>query len=250
LKPFAWLIGAIVTGIVTILFRLFATIYIVAGNSLVFFLGFRPKPFGKSFKKLFDGEGVSWDRAGYGEYKLWRDRWTNEEQGGPRIDVKMPIAPWEVCLIAISGFAIFKLLAYLWEDVWATIFLLAGVGVLAAYSLIYFFKAARWFFAKLPGKSDEEKARLARERGERGRQKEEAAAKRKKERADKAIEVQVQRTKVYEDWLAKNYSIDRKPIKVNLANLPVPLAKTERVAQVFRVSFWALKAKICRPYSR
>ena len=165
-------------------------------------------------------------------------------------EVEMFIAPWEVCLLAASALGVFYLFAEFWKELIATIIVGGGAIVLGGYTVKYFFEAVTWYLDRLPGKSEEERKRAVTEKAKRELEREKEVEKRKSEKFARAVELQCQRDKQYQGWLAKNYSLGQKTEKVNLLNLPVPLAKKERVAQVFRVSFWALKAKIYRPYSR
>ncbi len=54
----------------------------------------------------------------------------------------------------------------------------------------------------------------------------------------------------YINWLRGNFPVSQKPGVVDLKNLPKPLSRQGGIVQQFKVSYWALKAKICKPYAQ
>lgn len=51
----------------------------------------------------------------------------------------------------------------------------------------------------------------------------------------------------YADWLGENMNINYLPTKVDVTKVIAPTKAKEKVLR-FRVSFWRLKSKVCRPY--
>lgn len=54
----------------------------------------------------------------------------------------------------------------------------------------------------------------------------------------------------FREWLRQWLAMTKAPTAVDLKNLPKPLGTSDKVVQFFKVSFWATKAKICKPYSK
>ena len=80
------------------------------------------------------------------------------------------------------------------------------------------------------------------------------SSEKKQEEEEKARQRRLERERLaeerYQRWLASNFNLSLKPSEVDLNNLPYPLTIGGRVVQNFKVGFWALKAKVCKPYSK
>jgi hypothetical protein len=66
----------------------------------------------------------------------------------------------------------------------------------------------------------------------------------------KAERKEENRRKRFKDWLLKNFELSNKTDEIYFDRLPTPLTFRQRAIQKFRVSFWTLKAKICKPYPK
>ncbi len=205
------------------------------------------------FDKTFDFEEISLIRydsrdvpSDSSVYRVWssdyRKSWKPE-------DVKrMPMAPWEVCSIAVL-LGIVHYVGFL-STIFATLLLFILFIVFLAITVWQIGRLLFWLGRKYSlcqfKKSPEEIKR----QGEREKKREEEAEKRKARLEAEEKALAIQKEERYRVWLLDNYSLTKKPERVVLANVPVPLSKKERAIQVFRVSFWALKAKVCRPYAK
>ena len=127
-------------------------------------------------------------------------------------DVKIPVAPWEIAVIVSLIYVVYK-------------FKLLDVSL--AFISVVIILVAIWFvfFKFLPPKIEE------------------VNFKRQEKKEKNRIE-----------WLKKNLSLDNKKDKVDMADI-VTLAKTspsfgQKAVIVFRAGYWAVKSKVCKPYSR
>lgn len=253
LKPLFWLVHKILILIGWVIVTVGYCSYLVVASGVVLFAGYRPKPMGESLRKLFfSNEPVDWKILRYRSYdmpreeslyRVWRVR---NESCGDAIQ-RMWLAPWEVCAI----FLLPGVLCYssLLTEMLSAFVTLGVVTFLLCAIMGPICRFGNWVIklvSRLNKKTPEENKRKLDRQAEKDRRLEEAAARRKAE----AEELNRQRAQRYQNWLAGNFSLERKTEKVDLDNLPAPLDPVERTIQVFRVSFWALKAKICRPYSR
>lgn len=59
---------------------------------------------------------------------------------------------------------------------------------------------------------------------------------------------QNQKQSQYLNWLQKNMWIKKAPKQVDLGKIPQPLTRKDRLVQSFRLSYWATKIKVCRPF--
>lgn len=108
---------------------------------------------------------------------------------------------------------------------------------------------------------EEMRERKRQERSERGgkrwEKRQEKEEERRNKRAEKAM-AKLRKTEALQEaererckkWLVNNLHITRKPERVDLGNLPKPDTTTGRMVQKFRVSYWSLIAKVCRPYGK
>lgn len=54
----------------------------------------------------------------------------------------------------------------------------------------------------------------------------------------------------YINWLRGNFPVSQKPAMVDLKNLPKPFSRQKRIIQKFKVGYWALRARVCKPYAQ
>ena len=69
--------------------------------------------------------------------------------------------------------------------------------------------------------------------------------KRRQKRKEKSREKEAE----YRRWLLENFELSKRQDRVRLEDLPVPLTLSGKTVQTFRVGYWTLKAKICKPYA-
>ncbi len=127
-------------------------------------------------------------------------------------DVKIPVAPWEIAVVVSLIYVVYK-------------FKLLDVSL--AFISVVIILVAIWFvfFEFLPSKIEE------------------VNLKRQEKKEKNRIE-----------WLKENLSLDNEKDKVDMANI-VTLAKTtpsfgQKAVILFRAGYWAVKSKVCKPYSR
>ena len=221
-KPIVFLVKGFFIG----LGRIIGSIRILVASGLLWFFGWRPESIKKNLKRMMlEGEGYSDDLREYpfdGAYKLL-DKKSSKRKAW---------APWEIVLLFLAIVCLYRIPNF--PTYFMGIFaILASSAVVAAY----FIKLMRLFQEWRDSKKSPEELEKKLERWRLEEVKWEAERKAKKE-------------KRYQEWLAKNYSFGRKGEAVNLDNIPVPLGLGDRAVQMFQISFWSLKAKLCRPYSR
>lgn len=227
----------------------FGSLYLIITSVAVFFIGFRPStPWSGFWNYLRGREGFNMDvmirKSRDGETYGYRI-WYQEEEGGKLVQRKMIVAPWEVAVIPSMIIVILntpQLTVFsgkLFVEIIGTLLMLLFSAVL----IIWLSRLFLWLRGKLFSVSAEILA-------ERKEQQIEAAIKKRSERAAKRKALAEKRERAYQDWLRANYSLGKNSGKVILSEVPPALRKDERIVQVFKTSFWALKAKICRPYSR
>lgn len=219
------------------------SLYLILGRLAVPFLGFRPEPLLKSFPQLwkFIPELSSDDFAlrmyGSGSYRVWIPA---HENGGP---VYMKITGSEVLLSALGGFfAGSALYLALNLDFWAFSFLgCGGTWFAILYLLIEdrleqrpWFKGLKRFLARF--KSSAGATALA-----------EKKARKEAKRLEKEQKA-AQEPLLYFEWLKAECHVSQTPPRVDVKTLP-PAFKAPHIHR-FRVAFWDIKRRICRPYAK
>ena len=245
----------LVIGIIYMLWKFFivlgGSVYFSIVSGFLFFIGFRPLPFWESILAIIKGEYCDWKikemrifNNCHNPYKMWQDREiAYDSKRNVRIIVKEEkrifLAPWEVCILVTSALSIVAFLSIFREEIFI-VFAFFGSMVIGSYLVFWTSPFVSKYF---------EKSSLV---GFWKRMEEEKTKKRNAKYEKRCVEKRdaiIRRAKEYQVWLEKNYSMNREVNKVNLKNLPVPLTNSERATQFFKVSFWALKAKVCKPYS-
>ena len=144
-------------------------------------------------------------------------------------------APWEVVVLLVAIFTIYHVISTVYHvrnifNIFFGIILILASSVIIA---VYLMKLVRWYEEERDKRKSPEELECRRLELEKWES--EQAARREKR---------------YLDWLVKNYGLARRTGAVDLDDIPAPLGFGERVVQIFQVSFWSMKAKVCRPYSR
>ena len=188
-----------------------------------FFWGWRPENILKGMRGAFlwrRSDGLETRMYPGNGYRVW-------VRGAKRI----PIAPYQLCLAIVAIVVLIRTI-YLYFNETLQVVTLGG-GMMVAIALFYFVaKLLIVAFRPLGEKIKVEKARrkvLAAERLEKERN---------------------MTRKATQEWLAKTFSVSTMPREIDLKKLPQPLRPSDRIAHRFRVSFWAMKMKVCKPYSR
>lgn len=224
LKPVAWLIRFIAVSF----WRLLGVAGILLAGILVLFVGYWPV-------KLWD---MIVDIVCDGDYpeslEELKDDLGYKEWGSGR---RILLAPWEICLLGLAGWGVYYFAVLWWEDVFATIICVLGGGFIAGYFSGWLYRAIRFLRSKW--EAPEAAARRLEEE-----------KKKKEKRLAKAAADKAQWEKAYQQWLAENCGFEKNAGAVNLFKAPAPLGSGQQAVQLFTIGFWALKAKICRPYSR
>ncbi len=212
LKPIFFLIGAVAYAL-----------YVLLASVTVFFFGFRPKNIASEiWQALKLTRPDEWNVCLFitPTYRTW------EEDRHGYVTKRMPVTGIELMFLGSGAWLFWSLINSTLD--WQVWLLIAISFIVVAYTLAALL--SRVYYA-LP--SSLERQRLALEK-------------------EKQLNVERQRlfAEKYQQWLRGNFDLSRKPDAVDLSNLPPPPTKTGQVVQRFRVGFWALKARICRPYVR
>mgnify|MGYP001614053925 CR=1 FL=1 len=215
-KLFAFTLQPIIFLVASVIY----TSIVFLGSLVVFFCGYRPKNIFHEVWQALKLERSEFDMREYGnQYRVW-------EMGLHGHVVKhMPVTGIELLLFVLfwAGFSLVDFSGEWWRFLLAVVIMLCFVFFMA---LIVALWAQR--LPVSPEKKQEEEEKVRQRRLERERL---AAEK-------------------YQRWLERFFCLSNKPSEVDLDNLPIPLTAGGRVVQHFRVSFWALKAKVCKPYSK
>lgn len=225
-----------------LLIRTAHSILVLALSFIIFFFGFRPKPILKESWKAFKGDKypeLEIIRRNWGisyKYRVWayKDDFTK---------IYMPVTPIEIALpvgiiyLCIQHLEIFKGIGIVLAGI--AVFFLIAITMGRASEPIK--KLASSIFKPNPEKLKAKKLKkLA--KYDRLAKKEHLRQEAKNKEIEKLKQAQLK-------WLDQNLHSDAIEEKVNLKKLPKPDSKLGSVAQTFRVSYWTLKAKICKPYS-
>ena len=209
-----WLIKYGIGGILNAL-------YVLLASLVILFVGFRPKPILKEMWQAFIFQrDAEWDVKRFEDwqterdtaYRLWSRKETKDKDDKLKYEYKyMPITPLYVAL----GLSIIGCLIYVVSinvlSLAALLVIIVTTTVLVYLSILTYKKV---------------KSAISTE------------AKRKEEN----------RRKRFKDWLLKNFELSNKTDEIYFDRLPTPLTFRQRAIQKFRVSFWTLKAKVCKPY--
>ncbi|MBN1326121.1 hypothetical protein JW977_04055 [Candidatus Falkowbacteria bacterium] len=199
-------------------------LYILVASSISFFIGFRPKPILPSIWRTITWTGFDEDLKVWGdspEYRLWESHWDYEKVR------YMPFTLLELTLIIAVIAGIYysdhvQLAKYL--------FYLLMVGC----AVIGFTLAVVLAFRFGPDSITEKITDLFQNVKVRKLQRE--------------MILRAEREKQEKEFF-KSFSLDKKPVAVDLHKLQKPLEGKKRLIQIFYVSFWATKAKICKPFA-
>jgi len=210
------------------------SLYILLASLATLFVGYRPRPIFKemwmAFKfdryaewgvRKYDHHDVPYGKS---VYRLWSVERVEGEHGYKDELKYMPIAPIQIFLLAVSAAGVYLLVKFLPPDIWRIVLgIAAAVGFVAL--VVY------GFFKYLDKTSPErkEKRRLEAEAAEKER---------------------VTQQELMRKWMLENFDLSKKTNEVDLTRIPVPLDFQGKVVQKFRVNYWTLKAKICKPFSK
>lgn len=216
IMPLWWLIKYGIGGILNAL-------YVLLASLVILFVGFRPRPILKEMWQAFifqrDAEWdvkrfENWQTERNTAYRLWSKKEAKDKDDKLKYEYKyMPITP----LYAALGLSIIGCLIYVVSanvlSLATLLVIIITTTVLVCLSILAYKKIKSAISTK---------------------------AERKEEN----------RRKRFKDWLLKNFELSNKTDEIYFDRLPMPLTFRQRAIQKFRVSFWTLKAKICKPYPK
>lgn len=217
-------------------------LYILLASFATFFVGFRPRPIFKEMWRAFTFTRYrEWDVSRYGftlaidgwrgesTYRVWSVAETTRRAGKPAQEATyMPVAPFVVALIGGAGVGTYYLINGLFSG-WLAWLLPHAIGIACVVAVVLFAKVVSPYFSKTVSKG----------------------IKKLKENAEKEAFVQKTTRKDMEQrWMLENLSLSKQTNAVYLDRLPIPLDLRERVVQRFRVGYWTLKARVCKPFMR
>jgi len=208
-------------------------LYVLLASLALLFVGYRPRPILREMWRAFTFQREpEWDVRKFDQwdthgpvYRLW----SISEDGK---EIYMPITPL-VVTIYTSGIAmilagLYYLLRSASVDFWLIILITAVALTAATFAFRLIAKCLSAVYAK-----SKERRRIERQLTE-------------------DVEA-IQRTNEQEarrQWLIENFELSKQTDVVRLDQLPVPPTFSGKVAQKFRVSYWALKAKVCKPFAK
>ena len=211
-------------GIYGIFGSLYAT-YILLASIATLFVGYRPKPIIRemweafTFSRYHKWSVRKYDGKYYGPHPTYR-LWSISECG--KEAKYMPVTPLLAILIGGAGVGVYYIIKTLLPLMLSLDVCLGVIGTLGFAGFVLYI-----IFSYI----------------------ERTAPERKKRRQQKEKEKQ----QVFEEerrrWL-ENFDLSKKTDEVYLDRLPTPPTFSGKVVQKFRVSYWTLKAKVCKPYSR
>lgn len=208
---------------------------------LVFLCGFRPRPLLREMWRAFMFTRVrEWDVTRFGEsteiegswqstFRVWSlTKTTNDKGKIVHTATYMPVAPFVIVLAGGACFGLYSLVVKLigGELKW---FFPGMIGAAVSVLIVLFFaKVFPYFVSTASHGINMLGKRLAESSDE--------------QRKEKDIAMQ--------KWMLENITIAKRTDTVRLDQLPIPPDMKGRVVQKFRVGYWALKVKVCRPFAR
>ena len=204
------------------------SLYVFLASIVILFVGYRPRPILNEMWKAFtfkryaelDVRRYCYDDLPCGEslYRLWSIKKIRCEGGFKEVEKYMPITPWQVTLIvgAIMGIHYFKM--------WIIFGVLSAT---VAFIVLVAHIFSRYLDRTTPGRR--EKRRLK------------ATEKRKRQEIDREL---------IRKWMLRNFDLSKKTGEVYLDRIPTPPDLQSKVIQKFRINYWTLKAKVCKPFSK
>ena len=229
LKPFIFLITAIVRGLLSTL----GSFLTVATRLVIFFFGYRPAPIFSDLGGFWVWDfseitshfpNIHFHPKSIREYRYWG--YSTQKAR----NTYMPVTPIELLgvTIVLSGMAWLHGHYKLTSGYPAV----SNIMLECCLTLFSYFFLQRFLFKPLLKWFDEKYPDLSKPR-------------RKTKVVAKPEPVTPSE---YSNWLANNLVVSKAPDHVDLTRLPSSYRGKFR--QVFRVGFWATKMKVCRPYSR
>ncbi|HRY31257.1 MAG TPA: hypothetical protein P5328_02610 [Candidatus Paceibacterota bacterium] len=236
-------------------------------SSVVFFAGWKPAGPWKVIKLVWN---FNWPICGGGQeffdgcmpdhgytFRVWK---VDDSVYPHRVVSKMPIAPWQAVLVAAIGYAGYKwgglIVAFFAQLLWVRLpGLLVGVAI---GLLIVNRKRIRDFWVRhqlteklrLPALKawigprlktlNDKISRWIVATGNRREERRQIRQERRKTTAQNR----------YVIWLKTELTTAKAPTKVDLRNLPKMFEGKGTVSRRAEVSFWAVKSRVCKPYSR
>lgn len=215
-------------------------LYILLASFATFFVGFRPRPIFKEMWRAFTFTRYrEWDVRRYGShsvidgrhwestYRVWSLIETTRAGKYIQEATYMPVAPFVVVLAGGIGIGMYYLINGLISG-WLAGLLPYAIGIVCFVAIVLFAKVVSPYFHKTVSKGIQKL----------------------KENAEKEALVQKKtRQDIEQKWMLENLSLSKQTDAVHLDRLPIPLDLRERVVQRFRVGYWTLKAKVCKPFA-
>jgi len=229
-------------------------IIIVLGDGVLLFFGFRPK--NPIREEVQNAVALRWSWLNDTfttrfSYRVWYERshW-DESREERQVVRKMPVTGIEIVGVIVCALMAVVLGAVAWilltQIPWWKILLsivgalvMSGVVIAITFLMLLRVPVAARSFSVQKEKLDRWGEKRAKERQQR-----EKEAQAERDRITEELRMRHQR------WLAENFGIEGIPERVDLKRIPRPETRGARAVQRFRVGFWALKAKVCRPYAK
>lgn len=207
---------------------------------LVFLCGFRPRPLLREMWRAFMFTRVrEWDVTRYGEnteiegvrqstFRVWSLAKTTNDKGKiVHTATRMPVAPFVLVLAGGACFGLYSLVMKLVGGELQWFFPLMIGGTIFVLTVLFFVK----IFPRFWKVSSDGVIALDE------RVWDWVAEQRKKEKV------------VMQKWMLENITIAKQTDSVRLDQLPAPLDLKRKLVQRFRVGYWALKVKVCKPFA-
>lgn len=207
---------------------------------LVFLCGFRPRPLLREMWRAFMFTRVrEWDVMRYGEmteiegswestFRVWSlTKTTNDKGKVVHRATRMPVAPIVIVLAVGACVGLYQLVMSMIGGKlnWFLPFMIGGSGFIV--TVLFFVKIFPRLWRVTSQGVDTLRKRFTEGSDEQKKEKEVAA----------------------QQWMLKNLILAKRTDAVHLDRLPIPTDLKGRVVQRFRVGYWALKVKVCKPFA-
>ncbi len=196
-----------------LIFSILSSLYVLVASAIVFFFGFRPRPLLEEVKDAFLVRKDDLEVRRYEDegYKVWQREWDGT------VIKRMPVAPWEIAFAAIAIYGLYLLsLSYPYT--------LIAIILTAVFSIIFLFAL---FYTLTKAKDGEIYNKVSR----------------------LIIGYKKNSKELEQKWIREQLSLDNKKDIVNLEDISAPPTLSRKITFKFRVGYWALKAKMCKPFS-
>lgn len=207
---------------------------------LTFLCGFRPRPLLREMWRAFTFTRVrEWDVTRYGgateieggwqsTCRVWSlTKTTNDKGKIVHTAIYMPVVPLVVVLAGGACFGLYSLVMKLVGGELQWFFPLMIGGTIFVLTTLFFVKIFPLFWKVVSGGIHKLDERIG----------------------DWATEQKKEEKAVMQKWMLENITVAKQTDSVRLDQLPIPPDLKGRLVQRFRVGYWALKVKVCKPFA-